>query len=145
MRSLLELWQARFKAFEKAYQHFAELAELDTAELSTTLNEALTKRCDYTMAVALSLFEAYMRKEGFKEAFPPKELIRQSYKRDYIQSQEVWIRTIEHQFALLDYFLNPPTMDKVVTFLREDFWPELQYTYKLFKQKEAQATSSKAS
>ena len=129
-------WQLKFQTFEKNFNNFAELAEMNLQDYDPAYKDAFIKRLERVLNSARKLLQAYMNEQGIWQEFSYRPLLRHAYKYGYIESARVWIHTLDHKKKVeKSFLLDEKTLDEAVFFLQNSFYPNLKYTYKFFKQK----------
>ena len=126
-----ELWPLKFKEFEKDFKKFSVFAELKRENLKPLPQGDFIKSLEHVLSSSIHLLQEYINSEGMSEEFSPKQLLRHAYRYSYIKNAQVWIDAFDQANDLGREELS----EKRVHFLKNSFYSNLKYTYKLFSHK----------
>lgn len=122
-------WKQRFQNFEKAFQLLEKALAIENP--SEVELGGIIQFYEMAFELAWKLMKDYLDEQGF-QVTTPRQSIKQSFQIGLIADGHVWID------ALVDRNLTTHTYDedtamKVVSKIREAYFPALQQLYNNFK------------
>ena len=115
-------WKQRFENFEKAYGQFVKI--LDIGKLSDIEKIALIKTFEFTFELSWNTMKDYLEEEGF-DLKSPKGVLRQAFQSELIRNAEIWMEALKQRNNTAHNY-DADIMEKTVTFIRDQFYPQLR-------------------
>ena len=127
-------WQQRLSNFGKAMSQLQVACDMD--EYSILERAGLVKIFEFTFELAWKTLKDLLFIEGYDEK-SPRSVIRKSFEMEYLSEEdtEVFLDALKKR-NLLSHTYEEETAEMALKLIRETYFPVLQRTYSILKDKQ---------
>jgi nucleotidyltransferase substrate binding protein (TIGR01987 family) len=132
-------WKQRLQQFSKAERRLAEALSGGYELLNSLEQEGVIQRFEYTFELAWKTLKDLLFYEGF-DVKSPREVIRQSFKSDYLSADdtEIALDALEKR-NLLTHTYEEETMQEALKLIESHFQPMLSRVYATLEKRAAKS------
>lgn len=128
-------WEERVSDLEKAIGRLEEAIEESKVIASSTLQDGVIQRFEFTLELSWKAMKYYLNSEGIVEAKAPRSTIRQGFIYGIIEDANIWMDMVEDR-NLTTHTYSESIAHTIYVKIRDKYFEELKGFFQRIKGEE---------